>query len=174
MLSCVPARRRLGCFGSAARQQSSGASKNDWAPRPILVRGFAPFGATAQEKVRQNEVAGIQETIRGCCEVSLRTRLAPWPGFALNQYAVFKVAEGFDVRYIADALDPALHANELSRRSRRRRSPSLRRRACAKDSNFIDSLRTLRVDGKDSEGCSRSLAACRRFGWGQLCRVSYS
>lgn len=66
-------------MGSTKSGTSSGSGprRDAWAPRLILVRSFAPFGASAAEKVRQKEVASIQETIKGCCE---RAALIPCPG----------------------------------------------------------------------------------------------
>lgn len=74
----------------------------------VLVRGFAPFGATAAEKVRQKEVASIQETIMNCCDAQLRSALIPCPGYALNHNIAFKVCHGHDIRCVADTLDKVL------------------------------------------------------------------
>lgn len=46
----------------------SGGRRDERAPCVVVLRSFALWGATATEKVRQKEVASIQETVRGLLE----------------------------------------------------------------------------------------------------------
>lgn len=48
------------CSTTSGKTTPRGARRDEWAPCLILVQGFAPWGATAAEKLRQQEVASIQ------------------------------------------------------------------------------------------------------------------
>lgn len=106
-------RGRPSVASSTATASSSASRRDKWAPRLVLVRGFAPFVATAAEKVRQKEVPSLQETILSMCDSGKRAALVPCSGYALNRNIAFKCVEGRDTRSVADALDKALQANKF-------------------------------------------------------------
>lgn len=134
------------------------------------LRGFAPFGAGASEKLSTEEVQRVGATIRMAAGPTLSAKLRFCPGFALNHDIAYKHVGEEDIRDTANAQAKQFLIKGRQVRASVESSPS-RRRACACFYKILESMKACRCEGKDFESCARGLTMYRLPEWEQMCRV---
>ena len=156
---------RAGGTGGPPSEMDTGSVASDapWAPRAIILRGFAPFGCGPEAKISKAEFPSVIEAVMEAIPPEWRPRLQPSPPYALNhQLQLFVEPGGWDsVRRAKLAVEKAFHERDFKIKGKTVRvgvqtSPD-RRAQCANVFRAVEVLRQMGVRDNEMELCQRSL-----------------
>lgn len=164
--------------GRSIDSDTTASSGNEWAPRLIVVRGWAAWGCGPDDKLKKEEAKEVATRLLQLCPPDLAQSLQLLPPFALNHALSFKVCDGTDVRRRADDLQSVVARTCFKVRGQPVRagpetSPERRRMYAL----FFSQMRSLEAACPGAgvwEACTRGMAFYRLPQWTLPGRVEKS